>query len=473
MMKLGPLLFIFLCAQVGWSQSTGIGTTSTTPSNPTGPVISDVDNVSAQSLVGTPKIWGGLGGSYCTVGDAPCNSCQEMVDTWTANKPAATFCNPLNTGVTDPKAPFCACNENRIYNNLMVTIYLKDSDVAPIIIKSNQSTDLTPQNDGPNGKNFVQLRWSRICQLISDNNVADCNFLAPKSGTLQIWVDKNSDGKVDSSETTNLTVEVVPSPEDQMNAVADPFGAAEYTAYPGDEKIYIENMSLPAGTSIKKITIWFSDLGFDQTYYSQANYQTFDVDADGNISVPRVTGLTNGKTYHFRTSVSDQAGNIGGWATDAYITSVSSGNCATTGIVGNPSPIGTDNCAQAGKPDQVLGLLSEDMNCFIATAAYGSSLEPKLNTFRKFRQLVLLPRPWGRNFVFWYYDAGPRAARWMQDKPEVRATVRTALWPAYGFALLAVRWGLPLAVSIYILLPLGLLSLLVIVFRKRMARAKN
>lgn len=89
----------------------------------------------------------------------------------------------------------------------------------------------------------------------------------------------------------------------------------------------------------------------------------------------------------------------------------------------------------------MLALLTKDVNCFVASAAYGSSLEPKLVSFRKFRGNVLLQRDWGRRFVRSYYKYGPFAARYIQDKPVLRAMARAALWPAYGFAELTFKIG--------------------------------
>src|SRR6185312_4948338 len=99
-------------------------------------------------------------------------------------------------------------------------------------------------------------------------------------------------------------------------------------------------------------------------------------------------------------------------------------------------------CKFSTVPDQVLGLLTKDFNCFIATAAYGSQMEPKIKTFRDFRYQILLQHDWGIWFVKKYYAYGPYGARFIADKPFVRALVRGVLWPLYGFSLLSLRYGL-------------------------------
>ena len=67
--------------------------------------------------------------------------------------------------------------------------------------------------------------------------------------------------------------------------------------------------------------------------------------------------------------------------------------------------------------------------CFIATAAYGSALEPEVKTLRAFRDRILLPTPPGRAFVEWYYRTSPPYATAIAGRPHLRQVVRAALWP--------------------------------------------
>jgi hypothetical protein len=69
-----------------------------------------------------------------------------------------------------------------------------------------------------------------------------------------------------------------------------------------------------------------------------------------------------------------------------------------------------------------------DPSCFIATAAYGSTLDPHLDTLRWFRDRYLLQTEWGRSFVRSYYRWGPHAAQWLRDKPLARQLTRGVLW---------------------------------------------
>ena len=67
--------------------------------------------------------------------------------------------------------------------------------------------------------------------------------------------------------------------------------------------------------------------------------------------------------------------------------------------------------------------------CFIATAAYGSYMEPEVITLRRFRDNYLLDNAPGREFVRLYYAYSPPAASFIAERPVIRAVVRYALAP--------------------------------------------
>lgn len=67
--------------------------------------------------------------------------------------------------------------------------------------------------------------------------------------------------------------------------------------------------------------------------------------------------------------------------------------------------------------------------CFVATAAFGTDLEPEVMALRRFRDRHLLANEPGRWLVGQYYRWSPPAARAIADSPTLRAAARLALRP--------------------------------------------
>lgn len=67
--------------------------------------------------------------------------------------------------------------------------------------------------------------------------------------------------------------------------------------------------------------------------------------------------------------------------------------------------------------------------CFVATAAYGSALDPRVGVLRRFRDRHLRNGALGRALVSLYETVGPPAARWIAESEARRAAARAALEP--------------------------------------------
>ena len=67
--------------------------------------------------------------------------------------------------------------------------------------------------------------------------------------------------------------------------------------------------------------------------------------------------------------------------------------------------------------------------CFIATAAYGSYMDPQVVTLREFRDNVLQKTYLGRKFVVYYYEYSPAIAAIIADNHTLRFIVRVLLTP--------------------------------------------
>jgi len=70
-----------------------------------------------------------------------------------------------------------------------------------------------------------------------------------------------------------------------------------------------------------------------------------------------------------------------------------------------------------------------DYRCFIATAAFGSHLDPEVRQLRHFRDDVMRASPTGSALVTLYYASAPPIARYISVHPTARAVVRALLTP--------------------------------------------
>jgi hypothetical protein len=73
--------------------------------------------------------------------------------------------------------------------------------------------------------------------------------------------------------------------------------------------------------------------------------------------------------------------------------------------------------------------LFNQSSCFIATAAYGSSMAPDVMLLRQFRDRYLLTNPIGKAFVHLYYRLSPPLARMIAGNELLRSATRAALTP--------------------------------------------
>jgi hypothetical protein len=97
--------------------------------------------------------------------------------------------------------------------------------------------------------------------------------------------------------------------------------------------------------------------------------------------------------------------------------------------------------------DEESGNDSDGSGCFIATAAYGSYLAPKVLSLRKFRDEHLLTNPAGQWFVAFYYRHSPPIADYIRDRETLRAVVRS------GLTLVVYSIEYPIAAGLVLLLP--------------------
>lgn len=87
---------------------------------------------------------------------------------------------------------------------------------------------------------------------------------------------------------------------------------------------------------------------------------------------------------------------------------------------------GFSSCVELdlGLPDQFIG-----PGCFIATAAYGTPFDSRLDSLRNFRDRFLMPNRPGRAIVSFYYRHSPPIADYIAERNWLRKVVRVLLAP--------------------------------------------
>jgi hypothetical protein len=106
--------------------------------------------------------------------------------------------------------------------------------------------------------------------------------------------------------------------------------------------------------------------------------------------------------------------------------------------------------------------------CFIATAAYGSSLDNHVDTLRSFRDQYLETNPLGSAFVSLYYKVSPPMADFIEKHPTLKPIVRAGLMPAV--AMSSVALNTTLAEKAAILVAIALFTAVLIMWLMRRTR---
>ncbi len=83
-----------------------------------------------------------------------------------------------------------------------------------------------------------------------------------------------------------------------------------------------------------------------------------------------------------------------------------------------------------------------ESSCFIATAAYGSIMEPQVQLLRDFRDRFLSVNRAGRAFLNFYYENSPPIAQYIANHDLLRLLVRFCLLPLLTLSWLSLQIGL-------------------------------
>jgi hypothetical protein len=157
------------------------------------------------------------------------------------------------------------------------------------------------------------------------------------------------------------------------------------------------------------------------------------------------------------TATPDPGNSFTGWSgggcsgTGACILNMSDDKSVTATFTSNSSPAPGDSGGSGG-------------GCFIATAAYGSYIDPHVYVLRNFRDRYLLTNSLGQSFVNSYYRYSPPVADLIGKHESLKIAARWALTP--------VVCGVEhpyIAASMLLMIPAGI----IMVLRKRKIKANH
>ena len=137
---------------------------------------------------------------------------------------------------------------------------------------------------------------------------------------------------------------------------------------------------------------------------------------------------------------------------DDYVLSTTYVGCDSVAPTPTPSPSQTTGSSGGG-------------GCFIATAAFGSPMEPAVMVFRTFRDEILMDSSIGKDLVAFYQRTSPPFADCIRRHDSARQIVRACLLPLAGFC-----WLL-LAIGPFNMLILGVFLILLIIKKNALLNA--
>ncbi len=233
----------------------------------------------------------------------------------------------------------------------------------------------------------------------------------------------------------------------------------------GDNDFAIQWDSLITGTQSSTTSYtWSGYAGQNSDNTPNQQFVSTRISQNGNYQ-STVTGKSNSKSRAFTCSAnvnlnqsSDSPGLAGSckpqvngmtvrWWTDEYWYPRASTTYEWTGsdFTSTTTPSFTHTYSTEGTKRAQLRIArdNEELNlscetyvssttgsgCFIATAAFGTELEPEVVTLRKFRDEDLLTNKIGREFVSAYYKVSPPIADYIRERDNLRGAVRLGLRP--------------------------------------------
>ena len=293
-------------------------------------------------------------------------------------------------------------------------------------------------------------------------NVSITNVATGKNGTLNngytYATDTDGDGIPDS---------------DEVGAALNNAAIATPAAATGTGPIEV-NTSDTAGSALENVQC-FSD---SDANLNQTNKPTGANKFPHGLVKFKITGVANGAEVQVTLTFPSAPANPEYWKVKddgfyKFENAVFSGNTVTLtlkeGGAGDHGPANDGEIIDPGGVAAGTGSTGSTSTsttsagggggCFIATAAYGSPIEPHVKILRKFRDGFLLNNSIGKAFVQLYYTYSPPIADFIAKHTNLRAITRLSLLPVVGMSWVALKAGPVYSVALMLLVCSVLISL--------------
>jgi hypothetical protein len=190
------------------------------------------------------------------------------------------------------------------------------------------------------------------------------------------------------------------------------------------------------------------------------NVQTFAIDS---VDTDIIYAGTDFGSLFISMDGGDNWSAISGDISGANVLSLAVDPDTTTTLYAGTAGEGLFKLTERGEPS---GGSGGGASCFIATAAYGSSIEWQVKLLGEFRDRFLLISSVGKGFVNFYYIYSPPIAKFVAKHESARFIVRLSLLPAVGFSWMALNFG-PGATLTLVFLLIAVASVATVVLAKR------
>ena len=428
----------------------------------------------------TVVVLGGIAGTCTGTTTTTCSSC--------------TVIDNSGSAVTDANR-LKPCNDARINGNLILQLTIQSDSQAtgyPTITlgsttgtTTNNALNTNPGSVTKGNPGTIEIPWRTLCGLMTvtggtiDGSTCELSAADTASATFTVGMKTVNDGGAFASgdDVATITVKIVKGPSADYLATLTSNGITYFEMTSGDNKGSVSkfscptNSGFPTGTNVQ--FKWVRAL-FEQRPDANTNvwykinqgspHTDLAIEGTGNcnggitISPIAVTSgqflsgtetksvsIENDKVYDFKLAVVDEARNAYYYTPDGIAgAQATDTDCQLDNGTSNPSAIGGSGMYECHtiRPAVVAGVLANKVNCFIATASYGSPMAGEVDTFRHFRDTYLIPTKLGLKFVRWYYNNGPVYAHYIAQSDTYRAVARGFLWLPLQFAKISVNYGL-------------------------------